>query len=73
MTLAGESAGSFSAFYHLTSAPATSPLFHRIIGQSGVGRNICFQVFLSLFDFQVGGLSPSYHHWSPEEGVSSPN
>jgi len=54
VTLAGESAGSFSAFYHLTSTPSTtgSPLFHRIIGQSG-----------------VGGLSPSYHHWSPEEGV----
>jgi len=52
VTLAGESAGSFSAFYHLASAPSAKPLFHRIIGQSG-----------------VGGLSPSYHHWSPEEGV----
>ena len=37
VTLAGESAGSFSAFYHLTSAPSAEPLFHRIIGQSGVG------------------------------------
>ena len=26
--------------------------------------------FYWLFDIQVGGLSPSYHHWSPEEGVS---
>ena len=36
VTLAGESAGSFSAFYHL-AAPASRGLFHRIIGQSGVG------------------------------------
>ena len=26
--------------------------------------------YLSAHKFQVGGLSPSYHHWSPEEGVS---
>ena len=25
--------------------------------------------YLSAHKFQVGGLSPSYHHWSPEEGV----
>jgi len=36
VTLAGESAGSFSAFYHLAS-PNSQGLFQRIIGQSGVG------------------------------------
>jgi len=36
VTLAGESAGSFSAFYHLVS-PRSRGLFNRIIGQSGVG------------------------------------
>lgn len=36
VTLAGESAGSFSSFYHLSS-PTSRGLFHRIIGQSGVG------------------------------------
>ena len=50
VTLAGESAGSFSSFYQLSS-PTSRGLFHRVIGQSG-----------------VGGVSPGYHHWSPEEG-----
>jgi len=36
VTLAGESAGSFSAFYHLTSLHSRG-LFQRVIGQSGVG------------------------------------
>jgi len=36
VTLAGESAGSFSSFYHLSS-PSSQGLFQRLIGQSGVG------------------------------------
>jgi len=36
VTLAGESAGSFSSFYHLSS-PTSRGLFQRLIGQSGVG------------------------------------
>ena len=36
VTIAGESAGSFSATYHLLS-PASAGLFHRVIGQSGAG------------------------------------
>ena len=36
VTLAGESAGSYSAFYHLVS-PRSAGLFSRVIGQSGVG------------------------------------
>ena len=49
VTLAGESAGSFSAFYHLTSPPSTtgSPLFHRIIGQSGVGTKLNIQGYFN--------------------------
>ncbi|XP_023342225.1 venom carboxylesterase-6 isoform X1 [Eurytemora carolleeae] len=36
VTVAGESAGSFSTFYHLAS-PKSKGLFKRIIGQSGLG------------------------------------
>ena len=36
VALAGESAGSYSATYHLL-APRSSGLFHRVIGQSGAG------------------------------------
>ena len=35
VTIAGESAGSFSVFYHMIS-PGSQGLFHRIIGQSGM-------------------------------------
>jgi len=51
VTIAGESAGSFSTFYHLLS-PGSRGLFSRVIGQSG-----------------VGGLSPAFHHWTPEQGI----
>ena len=36
VTMAGESAGSFSATYHMLS-PGSSGLYHRVLGQSGVG------------------------------------
>ena len=36
VTIAGESAGSFSATYHLFN-PASAGLFRRVIAQSGIG------------------------------------
>ncbi|XP_023321978.1 liver carboxylesterase 1 isoform X2 [Eurytemora carolleeae] len=51
VTLMGQSAGSFSATYHLVS-PLSRGLFKRIIAHSG-----------------VGGFSPSYHQYSPEQAV----
>lgn len=51
VTIMGQSAGSFSATYHLVS-PLSRGLFKRIIAHSG-----------------VGGFSPGYHEYSPEQAV----
>ena len=72
VTIGGESAGSFSVFYHMMSPGSQVRIVSRCFEAPS---NLTF-LFLCKGLYQriigqsgMGALSPSFHHWQPEQGI----
>ena len=71
MTIAGESAGSFSVFYHMMSPGSkVSFICHYHFQLFQISKYFVQGLFHRIIGQSgMAGLAPSYHHWAGDQAI----